>query len=98
MVVRRLLDAGHSVHLIPIHVDQPVGDRLQRARMYDGAINITTPSATSVEFAMFARELMEEAFGGGGPPAAQFGLPRKEYAAIPSVLAPPLLQHPASKR
>jgi hypothetical protein len=83
---------------IPIHVNQPVGDRLQRAQMYGGAINITTPSATSVEFVMFAREVMGEAFGGLDPESAQFDLPVKEYTAILEVLEARFLRHPESRR
>jgi hypothetical protein len=83
---------------IPIHVDQPVGNRVQRARMYDGAINVTTPSATSVEFAMFARELIGEAFDGRDPEFAQFDLPVEEYGAILDVLVPRFVQHPESRR
>lgn len=83
---------------IAVRVDQPVGDRLQRARMYDGAINVTTPSPTSVEFAMFARELIGEAFGGRDPELAQFDLPVEEYAAIIEVLESRFVQHPQSRR
>jgi hypothetical protein len=66
--------------------------------MYDGAINVTTPSPTSFEFAMFARELIGEAFGGRDPELAQFDLPVDEYAAIVDVLESRFVQHPQSRR
>jgi hypothetical protein len=83
---------------IAIQVDQPVADRLQRARMYDGAINVTTPSHASVEFAMFARALISEAFGGRDPELAQFDLPVDECAAVLEALESRFAQHPESKR
>jgi hypothetical protein len=83
---------------IAVRVDQPVGDRLQRARMYDGAINVTTPSPTSFELAMFARELIGEAFGGRDPELAQFDLPVDEYAPILDLLESRFAQHPQSRR
>jgi hypothetical protein len=83
---------------VAVRVDQPVGDRLQRARMYDGAMNITTPSPTSLEFAMFARELIGEAFGGRDPELAQFDLPVDEYAATVDVLESRFVQHPQTRR
>lgn len=83
---------------IAVQFDQPVGDRLHRAHMYDGAINVTTPSPASVAFATFARKLIGEAFGGRDPEVAQLDLPVDEYAAILGVLKPRFIYHPESKR
>ncbi|MDP9168623.1 MAG: hypothetical protein M3O32_21590 [Actinomycetota bacterium] len=83
---------------IAIEVDQPVGGAIARAKMYGGAINITSPSSTTVAFAMFARELIGEAFGGRDPELAQFDLPVADYAAILSGLKPRFIHHPESKR
>jgi hypothetical protein len=66
--------------------------------MYGGAINISSPSTTSTAFAMFARELIGEAFGGRDPELAQFDLPVAEYAAIVKALEPRFTHHPESKR
>lgn len=66
--------------------------------MYDGAINITTPSPTTVAFAMFARDLIGEAFSGRDPEIAQFDLPVAEYAAILRALEPRFVHHPESTR
>ncbi|MGH3639580.1 MAG: hypothetical protein ACRDUX_11190 [Mycobacterium sp.] len=83
---------------LAVQVDQPVGDRLQRAQMYDGTINITTPTPSSLALAMFARELIGEEFGGRDPELAQFDLPVAEYAAILAELKSQFIRHPKSKR
>ena len=83
---------------VAVQVDGPVLDRLQRGLMYGGTINITSPSATSIAFAMFARELIGEAFGGRDPELAQFDLPVAEYAAILRGLKPRFIHHPESRR
>jgi len=44
---------------ISIQVDQVGNGPAQRAKVYRGAINVTTPSSTSIAFAMFARELIK---------------------------------------
>jgi hypothetical protein len=83
---------------ISIKVGQAGNGPAQRAQVYRGAINVTTPSSTSIAFAMFARELIEEAFTGRDPELAQFDLPVDEYAAILSALKPRFIHHPESKR
>jgi hypothetical protein len=83
---------------IAVQFDQPVGGPIPRAQMYGGTINVTSPSATSVAFAMFARQLIGEAFGGRDPELAQFDLPVADYAAILNVLKPRFIHHPESKR
>jgi hypothetical protein len=83
---------------VSIKVGQAGNGSAQRAQVYRGAINLTTPSSTSIAFAMFARELIEEAFTGRDPELAQFDLPVDEYAAILSALTPRFIHHPESKR
>lgn len=61
---------------ITVQFDQPVGGRIPRALVYGGTVNVTSPSPTSVAFAMFARELIGDAFGGRNPVLARFDLPR----------------------
>lgn len=81
-----------------VQFDQPVGTAAQRARLYGGAINVVAPSATSVAFAMFARELIDDAFGGLDPEVAQFAMPVERYAAVLGSLKPTFIHHPRSKR
>jgi hypothetical protein len=95
---RRATEDKDRLMPIAVQVDQPVSDRMQRAQMYGGTINITSPSAASTALSMFARELIGEAFGGRDPELAQFDLPVAEYAAILEVLEPRFVDHPESKR
>src|SRR6476646_1720776 len=81
---------------IAVRFDQPVSGLIPRAQMYGGAINITSPSPTSVAFAMFARELIGEAFGGRDPELAQFDLPAADHAALMNVVKPRFIHHPES--
>lgn len=83
---------------IAVQFDQPVGGRLQRAQMYEGAINVTSPSEASIAYVTFARQLIGEAFGGRDPELAQFDLPVAEYAAILGSLKRRFAAHPESKR
>jgi hypothetical protein len=83
---------------IAVMFDRPVGGPIERAHMYGGAINISSPSTSSIEFAMFARDLIGEAFGGRDPELAQFDLPVDDYAAILNVLKRQFFHHPESKR
>ena len=83
---------------IAVHVDQPAKGQVQRVQLYAGAIGITSPSATSIAFATYAREMIEEAFGGRDPEHAQFELPVAEFAAILGELNPRFIHHPESKR
>ncbi|MBJ7338020.1 hypothetical protein [Mycolicibacterium sp.] len=83
---------------IAVQFDQPVGGRLPRAQMHGGAINVTSPTTQAIKFAMFARELIGEAFGGRDPELAQFDLPVAEYAAILNALEARFVDHPESTR
>jgi hypothetical protein len=83
---------------IAVRFDQPVGGLIPRAQMYGGALNITSPSTTSVAFAMFARELIGEAFGGRDPELAQFDLPAADHAAVLNALKPRFIHHCESTR
>jgi hypothetical protein len=81
-----------------VEIDQKLTGYAQRAQLYDGAVGITSPSPTTEAFALFARDLIGEAFSGHDPELAQFGLPVDEYAAILNVLKPRFIHHPESKR
>jgi len=83
---------------IAVQFDQPVGGRIPRALVYGGAVNVTSPSPTSVAFAMFARELIGDAFGGRNPELARFDLLPADHAAILRSLTRRFTQHPESSR
>lgn len=83
---------------IAVQIDQTTGAHAQRMQAYGGVIDITPPSPTAIAFAMFARELIDEAFDGHDPELAQFDLPVDEYAAILGTLKPRFIHRPESKR
>jgi hypothetical protein len=82
---------------ISVHIDQTLTDGAQRELWYGGAVGIASPTPTTTAFAMFARELVGEAFAGHDPELAQFDMTVDEYAAILSVLKPRFIHHPESK-
>lgn len=83
---------------ISVHFDQPVGGRVRRALVHGGAVNVTSPSPTSVALAMFARELIGDAFGGRDPELAQFDLPVADHDAILGTLTRRFAHHPEATR
>lgn len=83
---------------ISVQFDRSMTDISERSRIYDGAVNISGPTATSLGFAMFARELIEDAFGAHDPELAQFEMSVDEYASILGALKPRFIHHPRSKR
>ena len=80
-----------------IRFDAKVSDDERRQSLYGGAIHITSPSAATVAFAAFTRDLIGEAFGGRDPELAQFDMPVGEYAAVLAELKPRFIHHPRSK-
>jgi hypothetical protein len=83
---------------ITVQFGQSMAAVEERAKVYGGAIDVSAPTATTLGFAMFARELIEEAFGDRDPELAQFDMPVDEYASILGSLKPRFIHHPRSKR
>jgi hypothetical protein len=81
-----------------VYVDAAVGDDARRGQILDGAVHLTAPTATTVAFATFAREMVADAFAGHDPERAQFDLPVERYAAVLAELKPRFIHHPESKR
>lgn len=81
-----------------IHHDSPHDDATRRARLYAGDLYLYSPTATTLAFAAFARELIGAAFPGRDPERAQYELPVAEFAAILAGLKPRFIHHPESKR
>lgn len=80
-----------------VQFDRSMADAAGRSSVYSGAVNVAGPTATSVGFAMFARELIGDAFGAHDPELAQFDLPVDQYASILGSLKPRFIHHPRSK-
>ena len=83
--------------MIPIHHDWAEPDDTRRAALYDGALLVTSPTATTREFCDFTRSLVEEAFGGLDAERAQYELPVDQYATILGELKPRFIHHPRSR-
>jgi hypothetical protein len=80
-----------------IYFDSPVTEAVRRTYLYNGDLFIFSPCPSSLALCEFAREMIQEEFGGLDPGAAQYHLPVQEYAAILSRLKPQFIHHPKSK-
>jgi hypothetical protein len=74
-----------------------VNDDERRKHLYDGELFVYSPTASSLAFCDFAREMVREAFGSLDPQTAQFSVPVEEYAALLGELKPKFIHHPKSK-
>ncbi|MCO6487494.1 MAG: hypothetical protein J5I98_03700 [Phaeodactylibacter sp.] len=80
-----------------IFLDSPASDGQRREALYSGQLFVYSPTDTTRAFVQFARQMIEQAFGGLDPVTAQYHLPVEEYAAILSRLKPAFIHHPQSK-
>ncbi|SRR5579884_1521934 len=80
-----------------VYFDSPVNDEVRRDQLYKGQLFVFSPRPSSVAFCQFAREMIEQAFGGHDPRIAQNEMPVEEYAAILGELKPNFIHHPKSK-
>jgi hypothetical protein len=81
-----------------IYFDEPIDDDTRRARLYEGALFVYSPTRHTRGFVTFAQELIGEAFGNMDPEKAQHELPVEEFARILGELKPKFIHHPESKR
>jgi len=81
-----------------IYFDSPLDDEARRQRLYAGDVFVYSPTAASLEFCEFARELIRSAFAGRDPEHAQHEMPVAEFAALLAELKPRFIHHPESKR
>jgi hypothetical protein len=75
-----------------------LNDEKRRSHLYEGDILVCPPSPSSLELCHFAREVIQEEFGGRDPLKAQYSLPVEDYAAILARLKPKFIHHPKSKQ
>ncbi|GAA4561701.1 hypothetical protein [Planotetraspora kaengkrachanensis] len=81
-----------------VHSNSGVDEETRRSLLYKGDVFVYPASASSTELIGFARELIEEAFGGRDPETAQFEMPVEEFAALLSQLKPRFIHHPQCKK
>ena len=80
-----------------IYYDSPAPDDQRREALYEGQLFVYTPTAATLAFIGFARQLIEEAFDGLDPLTAQYHMPVEAYAAVLARLKPAFIHHPRSK-
>jgi hypothetical protein len=81
-----------------IIVDPACTDDERREALYAGDLFVHTASPAIAEFVAFARDMVEEAFGGRDPETAQYDMDVETYAAILGGLKPAFIHHSESKR
>ncbi|TMA25742.1 MAG: hypothetical protein E6J87_22570 [Deltaproteobacteria bacterium] len=81
-----------------IYFDRELSDDQRRAALYDGALLVYSPRATTSAFCAFARQMIDEAFAPWLPEEAHLHLPVERYAEILAALKPAFIHHPESKR
>ena len=63
-------------------IDAQMADDVRREHLYQGQLLVYSPTASSLEFCDFARDMVTEAFEGLDPQTAQYNLLwSKKYAA-----------------
>src|SRR3954451_12624826 len=72
-------------------------DAERRQRVFEGQIFVFSPTPASLAFAAFAREMIEEAFGGRDPRYVQYEMPVEDYVAIVAPLKPRFIHHPSTR-
>ena len=81
-----------------IYVDREVADGDRRAALYEGALFVYSPRASTSALCAFAREMIDAAFAPLVPEDAHLSLPVERYAQILGELKPAFIHHPESKR
>ncbi len=81
-----------------VFFDSAVSDDERRELLYSGQLFVYTASHGARKLVAFAREMIEDAFGGRDPELAQHDMPVEEYAALLTDLKPRFIHHPSSKQ
>ena len=80
-----------------VHVDSKLDDDARRASIYDGQLFVYSARDSVRRFALFAQEMIREAFAPLDPETAQFQMPVERFAQILAELKPRFIHHPQSK-
>ncbi len=79
-----------------LYVDPAFDEAERRRRIYDGQIILLTGTAAALRVVEHARGMLEAAFPGFDPGAAQHSMAVEEFAAILTTLKPAFIHHPDS--
>ena len=77
------------------YCDSPVADDVRRHRLYDGQLFVYLSRVSVLSFAKFAKSMIEDAFGGRDPRAAQHEMEVGRYADLLGKLKPEFIHHPS---
>src|SRR4051812_47869255 len=80
-----------------VSYDPWYSDAERRREIFEGQLFVFSPTPESLEFAAFAREMVEDAFGGLDPHYAQYEMPVEDYVAILAPLKPRFIHHPRTR-
>ena len=80
-----------------VFFDPTLTDDERRDLLYSGQLFVYTATPGAQKLVAFAREMIEDAFGGRDPELAQHDMPVEQYAALLSDLKPRFIHHPSSK-
>jgi hypothetical protein len=81
-----------------VFYDAAVSDEVRRQQLYDGQLFVYSRRPSIAAFTEFAREMIEDAFGGLDPRTAQNSMEVERYAGLLGKLKPAFIHHPESKR
>lgn len=81
-----------------IYFDSTLEDVARRKKVYEGQIFVFSPPKAALAFCEFARDMIQEAFGGLDPTTAQFHLPMERFVNILAQLKPKFVRHPESRQ
>lgn len=81
-----------------VFYDSTVSDDARRQQLYDGQLFVYSPRKSVLDFVSFARGMIEDAFGGKDPRAAQHDMAVEAYAELLGKLKPAFIHHPESKQ
>jgi hypothetical protein len=81
-----------------LYFDRDWSDAERRAALYDGALFLFSPRASTAALCDFARERVADAFAPLDPETAHLSMPVERYAQILADLKPAFIHHPESKR
>ena len=81
-----------------VYYNSAASDDVRRQHLYDGQLFVFATRRTILNFVDFARDMLEDAFGGLDPRIAQDSMDVKTYADLLGKLKPAFIHHPESKR
>jgi hypothetical protein len=77
-----------------VFIDATKSEAEQRQALYAGQLFVFSPRPSTVKLCEFARQMIEEAFGGLDPLLAQFHMPVEKYVEIVAPLKPKFIHDP----